>query len=77
MILNLSQTDTKASVFPTSDAAMSRHDNGPSLRAIWRNGLLSFVRWNKPGRGLFLLLVLAGNVLVATLAWIIVRLITG
>jgi hypothetical protein len=77
MILNLSQTDTKANVFPTSDAAMSRHDNGPSLRAIWRKGPPSFARWNKPKWGLFFLLVLTGNVLVATLAWIIVRLVTG
>jgi len=74
---DLSQGDTKAGGFSTFSAAMSRHGNGPSQRDIWRNGLLSFVRWNKPREGLFLLLVLACNALVAILAWIIVRLITG
>ena len=74
---NLSQGDTKASVFPTSKVAMSRHGEGPLQRAILRKGLPSFARWNKPKWGLFLLLVLAGNALVATLAWIIVRLIMG
>jgi hypothetical protein len=34
-----------------------------------------FARWNKPRWGLLLLLVFPGNVLVATIAWIIVRLI--
>jgi hypothetical protein len=33
--------------------------------------------WNKARWSLFLLLLLTGNVLVATLAWIIVRLVTG
>ena len=74
---NLSQCDTKASVFPISNVAMSWHGNDPSQRATRRKGLPSFARWNKPKRGLFLLLVFAGNVLVATLAWIIVRLVTG
>jgi len=77
MALNLSQSDTNASVFPTSNVAMSRHGNDPSQRAIWRKGLPSFAHWNKPRWGLFLLLVFAGNVLVATLAWIIVRWVTG
>jgi hypothetical protein len=56
---------------------MNRHGNGRSQRSICRKGPPSFARWNKPQRGLFLLLLLAGNVLVATLAWIIVRLVTG
>ena len=45
--------------------------------SIWRKGPPPFARWNKPQRALLLLLVFAGNVLVATIAWIIVRLVTG
>jgi hypothetical protein len=46
-------------------------------QSIWRKGPPSFARWNKPQQALLLLLVFAGNVLVATIAWIIVRLVTG
>jgi hypothetical protein len=56
---------------------MNRHGNDRSQRSIWQKGPPSFVHWNKPQRALLLLLVFAGNVLVATIAWIIVRLVTG
>jgi len=75
MALNLPQIDTSA--FAASGIGMNRHSKGPSQRTIWRKGPPSFPRWNKPKWGLFLLLVLAGNVLVATIAWIIVRLVVG
>ena len=39
--------------------------------------LVQFTRGSKVRWGLFLLLLLAGNALVATLAWIIARLVTG
>jgi hypothetical protein len=41
-----------------------------------RTGLPPIAHWRHPRWGLFLLLVLAGNVVVATLAWIIVGLVT-
>jgi hypothetical protein len=44
--------------------------------SIWRKGPPPFARWNKPRWALLLLLVFAGNVLVATIAWISVRLAT-
>ena len=47
----------------------------PMERASLRKGPLPFARWNKPQWALLLLLVFAGNVLVATIAWIIVRLV--
>ena len=39
--------------------------------------LVQFTRGSKVRWGLLLFLVLTGNVLLATLAWIIVRLVTG
>jgi hypothetical protein len=77
MALNPSRIDTEGSAFSTSDVAMSRHGNGPSQRTVWRKGRLSLPHWNKPRWVLFVLLVFAGNVFVATIAWIIVRLVTG
>jgi hypothetical protein len=56
---------------------MNRHGNDRSQRSTWRKGPPSFARWNKPQRALLLLLVFAGNILVASVAWIIVRLVTG
>ena len=56
---------------------MSRRSNNPSQRIISRKEPPSFAGWNKPQWGPFLLLLFAGNVVVATLAWIIVRLVTG
>jgi hypothetical protein len=44
-----------------------------SPRIVWR----TFARWNKAHWGFLLLLVFVGNVLVATVAWIAVRLVTG
>jgi uncharacterized protein involved in exopolysaccharide biosynthesis len=77
MTLNLLQIDTEASVFLTSEVGMNRRSNEPSQRIISRKGPPSFAGWNKPQRALLLLLVLAGNVLVASVAWIIVRLVKG
>ena len=77
MTLNLLQIDTEASVFLTSEVGMNRRSNEPSQRIISRKGPPPFAGWNNPQWGLFLLLLLAGNVFVATLAWIIVRLVTG
>jgi hypothetical protein len=76
MALNLSQIDPEAGAFGTSDVAMNRHGNGRPQRSIWRKGSPSLPRCNKPRWGPVLLLVLAGNILVATIAWIIVRLVT-
>ena len=39
--------------------------------------LVQFTRGSKVRWGLLLLIAFAGNVVVATLAWIIVRLVTG
>jgi len=51
--------DTEASVFaPQWD--------------ILRNRITLLAHWNKPRWGLFSLLVFTGNVIVASLAWIIV-----
>ena len=77
MARHLSQSDTRASVFPTSNLAMGRHGDGRSQRALRQNEPPPFARWNKPKWALFLLLVLAANILVASLAWIIVRLVMG
>jgi hypothetical protein len=65
MASNLPQTNTEARMHLIPDAAKSRHTNGPSRGAIWPQG-----PW-----GLFLPLMVAGNVVVATLAWIIVGLV--
>jgi hypothetical protein len=75
MALNLIQIDTDARVFPSSDVRMNQHGNGRPHPSIWRRG--PFARWNKPRWGVFLLLVLVGNILVATIAWMIVRLVVG
>jgi hypothetical protein len=64
MISEPPQRDTEVRVLPTSDAAKSRHGNGPTL-APWRK-----LRW-----GVFLPLAFVANVIVATLAWIIVGLV--
>ena len=74
--LNLSQINPEAGAFGTSDLAMNRHGNARSQRSIWRKAFSSLARCNKPRWGLWLLLVFAGNVLVATIAWTIVRLVT-
>jgi hypothetical protein len=77
MALNPSQSDTAAGVFLSSDETKRRPSEGSSQRAISRKGPSWFARWKEPRSGLYLLLALAGNVLVATLAWIVVRLVTG
>lgn len=72
----LSQSGTKEPVFLAS--AMSRYSNGPSRKSIWKKRLGSFGSWNNPKWGFcFLLLVLAGNIVLATLVWVIVKLVTG
>ena len=75
MSLNRVQTDRAASVRPTSE--MSQHENNPSQRSIPRKMPLSFAGWNKPGWGLFLLLVFVGNVLVAAGSWVVVGFVLG
>jgi hypothetical protein len=77
MAFNLVQIDTEASVLRSADIGMNRRGNGRPRRSIWRKDPPPFAHWNKPRWGLFLLLVLCGNVLVATIAWMIVRLVTG
>ena len=45
--------------------------------SIWRKGgPLPFARWSKLRWGLLLLLMFTGNALVATIAWISVRMAT-
>jgi hypothetical protein len=67
---------------------MNRHGNDRSQRSTWRKGTPSFAQYLAKGTsivcslehtaaGFLLLLVFAGNILVATIAWIIVRLVTG
>jgi hypothetical protein len=76
---NLLQQDSEARVFRASDA--SRRDDRPSQRGfsqggIWPEGLPTLAPWSKLSWGLFLPLVFAGDVVLATLAWIIVGLVT-
>ena len=73
---NLSQGGTKEPVFPA--LSMSRQGNGPSQKNILKKRLAAFTSWKNPKGGFFLLLVvIAANIILATLAWLIVRLITG
>jgi len=67
--LRPSQNNTEASVFPNDDG------NGLSQRAIWPQGLPTLAPWSNLSWGLFLPLVFAGNVVLATLAWIIVGIV--
>jgi hypothetical protein len=56
---------------------MSRHANG-LRKSIWKRQLASFGSWNNPKWGFaFLLLVLAANIVLAMLAWVIVRWVTS
>jgi hypothetical protein len=71
---DLSRGGTKQPVFPA--LAMSRPGDGPSQPA-WKRRPRHFPFWNNPRWGFFLLFVFAANILVATLAWVIVRLITS
>ena len=72
----LSQSGTKEPVLLAS--AMSQHGNGPSRKSFWNRRLASFGSWNNPKWGFaFLLLVLAANIVLAMLAWVIVKLVTG
>jgi hypothetical protein len=75
MAANLPQRDTKARVSPASNVAKSRHGTGLSKGAISPEGLPTLAPWHKLGWGLFLPLVFASNVIVATLVWSIVGLI--
>jgi hypothetical protein len=67
--LRPSQNNTEASVFPNDDC------NGLSQGAIWPQGLPTLAPWSNLSWGLFLPLVFAGNVVLATLAWIIVGIV--
>jgi hypothetical protein len=72
---NLSRDGTKELVVPV--LTMSRHGNGPR-KSIWKRGLPSFASWNNPKWGFFfLLLLLAADIVLAMVAWVIVRLVTG
>ena len=72
----LSQSGTKEPVLLAS--AMSQHGNGPSRKSFWNRRLASFGSWNNPKWGFaLLLLVLAANIVLAMLAWVIVKLVTG
>ena len=72
---NLSQGGTQEPAVPA--LAMSRHGNG-RRKSIWKRGPASFGSWNNPKWGLaLLLLVFAANIVLAMLAWVIVKLITG
>jgi hypothetical protein len=65
--------DPEARVFRAADP--SRGDNGLSRGASWPEGLPALAPWSKLSWGLALPLVFAGNVVVATLAWIIIGLV--
>jgi hypothetical protein len=67
--LRRSQNDSEASVFPHDDG------NGLSQGAIWPQGLPTLAPWSNLSWGLFLPLVFAGNVVLATLAWIVVGIV--
>jgi len=69
MASNVPQNDTEASVFPDDDG------NGLSQGAIWPEGLPTLAPWSNLSWGLFLPLVFAGNVVLPTLAWIIVGIV--
>src|ERR1700675_1697403 len=66
MASDVPQNNTEASVLPNDDG------NGLSQGTIWPEGLPTLAPWSNLSWGLFLPLVFAGNVVVATLAWIIV-----
>jgi hypothetical protein len=63
--LRPSQNNSEASVFPNDDG------NGLSQGAILPQGLPTLAPWSNLSWGLFLPLVFASNVVLATLAWII------
>jgi hypothetical protein len=58
-----------------SGVAESRRGKALSQGAIWQEGLSTLAPWSTLSWGLFIPLVFAGNVAVATLAWFIVELV--
>jgi hypothetical protein len=70
MASDLLQRDTEA-----SDVAVRRRGKGLSQGATWPESLSVLGPWSKLSWGLFIPLVFAGNVAVATLAWFIVELV--
>ena len=71
----LSQGGTRETAVPA--LAMSRHRNG-ARKSIWKRGPQSFGFCNNPKSGFFfILVVLAANIILATLAWVIVGWVTG
>ncbi len=72
MAFELSRNDTYPSLFSTAGLAMASGDGNGTSGTASRRPPTPFAGWNRPKWGLFLLLVLAGNVLMATLAWLIV-----
>jgi hypothetical protein len=75
MASDLRQRDTEAIVLATGVAKSRRGLSGLSQGTIWPPGHLTLAPWSKLSWGLFVPLVFAGNVAVATLAWIIVGLV--
>jgi hypothetical protein len=53
---------------------LSQHETEVSRWDLWQTELAPFAHWSHPRFGLFLLIVFAGNVVVATLVWLLVGL---
>jgi hypothetical protein len=75
--MGFNMLERESSEFGSSDA--SRRDNAYSQRGLSQGtrleGFPTVAPWSKLSWGLFLPLVFGGNVVVATLAWIIVGLV--
>jgi hypothetical protein len=54
---------------------LSEHGTEVSRWDLWQRKLAPFAHWSHPRFGLFLLVVFAGNVVVATLVWLLVGLL--
>jgi hypothetical protein len=59
---------------PPMALKLSTHETEGSRWDLWQREPAPFAHWSHPGFGLFLLIVLAGNVVVATLVWLLVGL---
>ncbi len=68
---NLPKRDAEASVFPTSGVTRRRSDDGVSHAIFRLKPFPTIAPWSELRWGLPLVLV--GNVVVATLAWMVVR----
>jgi hypothetical protein len=65
--------DPPRKVFPMAPKP-SQHETEVSRWDLWQRELAPFAHWSHPRFGLFLLIVFAGNVVVATLVWLLVGL---